>query len=224
MPGNTFSFQEPLPRFPVAPKPWVHGDKQRRWRMPLGRYLAFVGSALLALLFLTDWYLPKFAADPTRADVDRTTIRNSFPAQMAGSRHHRYQPADHRAAADGRGGRRKDRTAAGSGLRAGQARHGGPAADAGDAHRVSRGQAQARCRTAPGEAVPKQRQDCRLSHGRLWQWVVWKLVNPARTYRDKPAILLQNTALLQDRSSPWNNSNFGKLCHRSRRCDREEIS
>ena len=43
--------------------------------MPLGRYLAFVGSALLALLFLADWYLPKFAADPTRADVDRTTIR-----------------------------------------------------------------------------------------------------------------------------------------------------
>jgi hypothetical protein len=43
--------------------------------MPLGRYFAFVGSALLALLFLADWYMPKLAADPARADVDRTTIR-----------------------------------------------------------------------------------------------------------------------------------------------------
>jgi hypothetical protein len=27
--------------------------------MPLGRYFAFIGSVLLALLFLADWYLPQ---------------------------------------------------------------------------------------------------------------------------------------------------------------------
>jgi hypothetical protein len=43
--------------------------------MPLGRYFAFIGSILLALLFLADWYLPQPAATPDRADVDRTVIR-----------------------------------------------------------------------------------------------------------------------------------------------------
>jgi hypothetical protein len=66
---------EPLPRFPVASNRGVHVDKQRRWRMPLGRYFAFVGSALLALLFVADWYMPKLAAEPARSDVDRSIIR-----------------------------------------------------------------------------------------------------------------------------------------------------
>jgi len=43
--------------------------------MPLGRYFAFIGSVLLALLFLTDWYLPQPAAMPARAAVDRSVIR-----------------------------------------------------------------------------------------------------------------------------------------------------
>lgn len=43
--------------------------------MPLGRYFVFVGSLLLALLFLADWYFPKLVAMPARADVDRTIIR-----------------------------------------------------------------------------------------------------------------------------------------------------
>jgi len=43
--------------------------------MPLGRYFAFIGSMLLALLFLADWYLPQPAAMPARTDVDRTVIR-----------------------------------------------------------------------------------------------------------------------------------------------------
>ncbi len=42
--------------------------------MPLGRYFAFTGSLLLALLFLADWYIPK-VAPATVADVDRTIIR-----------------------------------------------------------------------------------------------------------------------------------------------------
>jgi hypothetical protein len=43
--------------------------------MPLGRYFGFVGSLLLALLFLADWYIPKLSAEPDRADVDRSIIR-----------------------------------------------------------------------------------------------------------------------------------------------------
>src|ERR1700730_16969238 len=43
--------------------------------MPLGRYLGFAGSLLLALLFLTDWYIPKPSAVSDRADVDRSVIR-----------------------------------------------------------------------------------------------------------------------------------------------------
>jgi len=43
--------------------------------MPLGRYFVFAGSLLLALLFLSDWYLPPLAATPARGEVDRTVIR-----------------------------------------------------------------------------------------------------------------------------------------------------
>jgi len=43
--------------------------------MPLGRYFVAVGSLLLALLYLADWYFPQEAATPGRADVDRTVIR-----------------------------------------------------------------------------------------------------------------------------------------------------
>jgi hypothetical protein len=43
--------------------------------MPLGRYFVYVGGLLLALILLTDWYLPRQAAEAGRADVDRSTIR-----------------------------------------------------------------------------------------------------------------------------------------------------
>ena len=43
--------------------------------MPLGRYFAFTGSMLLALLFLADWYMPHLAATPARAEADRSIIR-----------------------------------------------------------------------------------------------------------------------------------------------------
>jgi hypothetical protein len=43
--------------------------------MPLGRYFFFIGSALLALLFLADWYMPKLSAEPARTGVDKTIIR-----------------------------------------------------------------------------------------------------------------------------------------------------
>ncbi|SDI51076.1 MULTISPECIES: hypothetical protein [Bradyrhizobium] len=43
--------------------------------MPLARYFAFAGSLLLALFILADWYFPKLAAAPARAEVDRTIIR-----------------------------------------------------------------------------------------------------------------------------------------------------
>jgi hypothetical protein len=62
-----------LPFFPVA---FLRRDKEEQWwSMPLGRYLTFVGSMLLALLFLADWYFPKSSGEPVHADVDRSIIR-----------------------------------------------------------------------------------------------------------------------------------------------------
>jgi hypothetical protein len=43
--------------------------------MPLVRYFVFIGSVLLALLFLADNYLPPLAAEAARADIDRSIIR-----------------------------------------------------------------------------------------------------------------------------------------------------
>ena len=43
--------------------------------MPLRRYFLFIGGALLAFLFLIDWYLPQTAIGAAQADVDRSTIR-----------------------------------------------------------------------------------------------------------------------------------------------------
>src|SRR3954467_1428700 len=43
--------------------------------MPIRRYFIFVGSVLLALLFLADHYLPEKAAPSARADVDKSIIR-----------------------------------------------------------------------------------------------------------------------------------------------------
>jgi hypothetical protein len=62
-----------LPFLPVA---FLRRDKEEQWwLMPLGRYLTFVGSMLLALLFFADWYLPKLSAEPVHADIDRSIIR-----------------------------------------------------------------------------------------------------------------------------------------------------
>jgi hypothetical protein len=43
--------------------------------MPIGRYLIFTSSFLLALLFMLDWYVPQPAADPAASGVDRSIIR-----------------------------------------------------------------------------------------------------------------------------------------------------
>jgi hypothetical protein len=43
--------------------------------MPIGRYFLYIGSVLLALLFLADWYFPPLIAEQSRSNVDRTTIR-----------------------------------------------------------------------------------------------------------------------------------------------------
>jgi hypothetical protein len=42
--------------------------------MPIGRYFICIGSVLLALLFLADWYYPASAA-VARAEVDRSILR-----------------------------------------------------------------------------------------------------------------------------------------------------
>lgn len=43
--------------------------------MPIGRYFVFVGSVLLALLFLSDRHFPEQIAPSARADIDRSIIR-----------------------------------------------------------------------------------------------------------------------------------------------------
>lgn len=43
--------------------------------MPIGRYFLYIGSVLLALLFVVDWYLPPPKVETARSDVDRSIIR-----------------------------------------------------------------------------------------------------------------------------------------------------
>jgi len=43
--------------------------------MPLGRYFAFVGGFLLALIFLVDWLAPQHTVAAASGDVDRSIIR-----------------------------------------------------------------------------------------------------------------------------------------------------
>jgi hypothetical protein len=43
--------------------------------MPIGRYIAWVGTSLLALLFVADWYLPKSLPEPARDAINRPVIR-----------------------------------------------------------------------------------------------------------------------------------------------------
>jgi hypothetical protein len=43
--------------------------------MPIGRYIAWVGASLLALLFVVDWYLPKSLPEPARDAINRPVIR-----------------------------------------------------------------------------------------------------------------------------------------------------
>jgi len=43
--------------------------------MPIGRYIAWVGTSLLALLFVANWFLPQSLAEPTGDEVNRPVIR-----------------------------------------------------------------------------------------------------------------------------------------------------
>ena len=43
--------------------------------MPIARYVAWVGTSLLALLFATNWFLPKPLAEPTYEAIDKPVIR-----------------------------------------------------------------------------------------------------------------------------------------------------
>jgi hypothetical protein len=67
------SAKEPFPFLPV--ETGLRGVLAMVVGMPLGRYFVFVGSLLLAFLFLADRYMPKPITGPARADVDRSIIR-----------------------------------------------------------------------------------------------------------------------------------------------------
>src|SRR6266404_189999 len=43
--------------------------------MPIGRYIAWVGTSLLALLFVADWYLPRLSPEPARDASNKPLIR-----------------------------------------------------------------------------------------------------------------------------------------------------
>jgi hypothetical protein len=43
--------------------------------MPIGRYIAWVGASLFALLFVVDWYLPKSLPEPAGDVINRPVIR-----------------------------------------------------------------------------------------------------------------------------------------------------
>lgn len=43
--------------------------------MPIGRYIAWVGTSLLVLLFVANWFLPQSLAKPTGDEVNRPVIR-----------------------------------------------------------------------------------------------------------------------------------------------------
>jgi len=43
--------------------------------MPVGRYFLYIGSVLLALLLVINWYLPPLGTDASSSDVDHPTIR-----------------------------------------------------------------------------------------------------------------------------------------------------
>ena len=43
--------------------------------MPIGRYIAWVGASLVALLFAADWYLPKSLPEPAGEPIEKPVIR-----------------------------------------------------------------------------------------------------------------------------------------------------
>src|SRR5450756_4681 len=43
--------------------------------MPIGRYIAWVGTSLFALLFMADWCLPKSLPEPSGDAINRPVIR-----------------------------------------------------------------------------------------------------------------------------------------------------
>src|SRR5258705_8973322 len=43
--------------------------------MPIGRYIAWVGTALLTLLFVANWFFPQSLTEPTADEIGRPVIR-----------------------------------------------------------------------------------------------------------------------------------------------------
>ena len=50
--------------------------------MPIGRYIAWVGTSLLILLFLANWFLPQSLAGPTGKEINRPVIRIASVQQL----------------------------------------------------------------------------------------------------------------------------------------------
>jgi len=52
-----------------------HAVWRREMVMPIGRFIIWVGTSLLALLFVADWCLPKSLPEPARDAIDKPVIR-----------------------------------------------------------------------------------------------------------------------------------------------------
>jgi len=75
--GTEFRLAAYLPATPVA-SDFSHSKNCAVInQMPLGRYFAFVGSVLLGMLFVADWYLPSASSQAflREARVDKSIIR-----------------------------------------------------------------------------------------------------------------------------------------------------
>jgi len=51
--------------------------------MPVGRYIAWVGASLLALLLAVDWFLPKSLPEPAGEPIEKPVIRIASVQQPA---------------------------------------------------------------------------------------------------------------------------------------------
>lgn len=56
--------------------------RRREMVMPVGRYMAWVGTLLLALLFVADWCLPKNLPEPAHDAINRPVIRIASIQQL----------------------------------------------------------------------------------------------------------------------------------------------
>jgi hypothetical protein len=68
-------------------------------KLPIGRYIAFVGSLLLAIFFIADWYLPMAPLQSvTSPEMDKSIIRIKSDRKWPEASSFRHECSSHRPA------------------------------------------------------------------------------------------------------------------------------